>query len=43
MIKTSDLNPPAANDGLGENLSQNTYIRTGPRGQSTAFANPATG
>ncbi len=43
MIKPSELNPPATKDGLGENLSQNTYIRTGSRGQSTAFANPATG
>ncbi len=41
MIKSSEL--PVTKDGLGENLSQNAYIRTGPRGQSTAFANPATG
>jgi quinoprotein glucose dehydrogenase len=41
MIKTSEL--PVTKDGLGEDLSQNAYVRTGPRGQSTAFANPATG
>jgi glucose dehydrogenase len=43
MIKPSETSPSETKNGLGENLSQNAYIRTGPQGQSTAFANPSTG
>lgn len=30
-------------DGLGQNLSQNAMVRTGPQTQSVAFSNPQTG
>jgi glucose dehydrogenase len=44
MIRPSELVPPATADGLGENITQNAYIRTGLRGgQNTAFVNPRTG
>ena len=43
MVKPGDLQPPAIKDGLGEDLTQDAYIRTGPYGQNTTFANPKTG
>jgi glucose dehydrogenase len=43
MVKPGDLNPPLVKDGLGENVSQNAYIRTAVRGRGTNFSNPATG
>jgi glucose dehydrogenase len=43
MIKPEEANPPATKNGLGEDLTQNRYIRAGPRGQDTSFVDPKTG
>jgi glucose dehydrogenase len=43
MIKPEEANPPVTKNGLGEDLTQNSYIRTGPYGQDTSFADPKTG
>jgi glucose dehydrogenase len=43
MSKPEEANPPVTKNGLGEDLTQNSYIRTGPYGQDTSFADPKTG
>jgi len=43
MIKTADAKPSVTVNGLGEDISANAYIRIGPKGPSTSFAEPKTG
>jgi glucose dehydrogenase len=47
MMKTDEIQPPVTTDGLGEDISANTYIRRGIRagtGRPTgSFTNPETG
>lgn len=43
MIRTTDAKPPVTVNGLGEDISANAYIRIGPKGPLTSFAEPKTG